>query len=190
MHHRDNDIDNDIDNDTAGPSAPGTPDDVDNLSQSSTDEAHLGNSVDQESGKLGCWSRGAVLAGSFLLAVVAAATIFSGGGVGDIVAIATMVFIAPLVILTFPNGLAFLLERLFAPDSHNVIRSESISSIGWLIYLVAASAGLLVRERRWFWSVFGLWVFLLLANIAGCRPLFMKAMDDGFGGKPSSTLRR
>ncbi|MFY7951950.1 MAG: hypothetical protein ACOVT5_05540 [Armatimonadaceae bacterium] len=138
----------------------------------------------------GCWSRGLLLIGSFFLAFVSAGTIFSGGGIGDIAVIVSMVLLLPMTITLFPGGLTLFFERLFAPDSQNVIRSEGNQTLGWLVYLLVALVGVFVRDRRWFWSVFGLWTLLLLTNIAGCRHIIMKEIEDGFGASPPKNRSR
>ncbi len=174
--------------DTNEPSKSETPADGAGPPKSTVDgDASVHGSV---AGTPGCWSRGLLLIGSFFLAFVSAGTIFSGGGIGDIAVIVSMVLLLPMTITLFPSGLTLFFERLFAPDSQNVIRSEGNQTLGWLVYLLVALVGVFVRDRRWFWSVFGLWTLLLLANIAGCRHIVMKEMEDGFGASPPKNRSR
>ncbi len=138
----------------------------------------------------GCWSRGLLLIGSFFVAMLVAGTVSSGGGAEFLGATAALFFIIPIMFLGFPAGLPVFFERLFTPASQNQEGSEGNLPLGCFIYTVVGLTGLLVRDRRWFWSVFVLWLLLLLANISGCRPVFLKAVEGAFGASPRPGPKR
>lgn len=46
---------------------------------------------------------------------------------------------------------------------------EILPVLGWVIYGVLTTLGLLLRERKAFFIVFSILAFLLLVNVIGCR---------------------
>lgn len=132
----------------------------------------------------GCWSRGALLLGSIFIAVLAAGSGAEFTDLRALLAVAAMVVLIPTSLLAFPAGLTLFFERLFSPQAPGLSRPEGNQTLGCLIYSLLALMGMFVRDRRWFWSIFGVWIGLLMVNVAGCQPMIDWTFEQGFGASP------
>jgi len=105
-------------------------------------------------------------------------------------AAAALVVVLPTLLLSFPAGLTVFFERLLNPATASLPRPEGNQTLGCLVYALLALVGMCVRERRWFRSIFAVWIALLIANIVGCQPLIDWTLEEGFGAAPAGNRKR